>query len=194
MTMMPVVTRWEPNARGRLEQAALELFAEQGFEGTTVEDIATRAGLTKRTFFRYFGDKREVLFAGGEEFQAMFVNGLAGAPPSATPMEAIAVTLEAVSVWFRDRHDRARRRQRIIVANAELQERELVKLASVAAVLAGALRDRGVAEPAASVAAETAIAVFRSAFERWVADDTERELADVVRESLDALRAVTAGS
>src|SRR6476659_9988225 len=74
MTMMPAVTRWEPNARGRLEQAALELFAEQGFEGTTVEDIATRAGLTKRTFFRYFGDKREVLFAGGEEFQAMFVN------------------------------------------------------------------------------------------------------------------------
>ena len=119
------MTRWEPNARGRLEQAALELFAEQGFEGTTVEDIATRAGLTKRTFFRYFGDKREVLFAGGEEFQALFVNGLAAAPASATPMEAIAVTLESVSGWFRDRHDRARRRQRIIVANAELQEREL---------------------------------------------------------------------
>ena len=123
----------------------------------------------------------------------MFVNGLAGAPASATPMEAIAVTLESVSGWFRDRHDRARRRQRIIVANAELQERELVKLASVAAVLGGALRERGVEEPAASVAAETAIAVFRSAFERWVAEDTERELADVVRESLDALRAVTAG-
>ena len=92
-----------------------------------------------------------------------------------------------------DRHDRARRRQRIIAANAELQERELVKLASVAAALAGALRERGVEEPAASLAAETAIAVFRIAFERWVADDTERELADVVRESLDALRAVTAG-
>jgi AcrR family transcriptional regulator len=192
MTMIPVVTRWEPNARGRLEQAALELFAEQGFEGTTVEDIATRAGLTKRTFFRYFGDKREVLFAGGEEFQGMFVNALASAPASATPMEAIAVTLEAVSGWFRGRHDRARQRQRIIVANAELQERELVKLASVAAVLAGALRDRGVAEPAASVTAETAMALFRNAFERWVAEDGERELADVVRESLDTLRAVTA--
>jgi hypothetical protein len=78
------------------------------------------------------------------------------------------------------------------VANAELQERELVKLASVAAVLAGALRDRGVAEPAASVTAETAMALFRNAFERWVAEDGERELADVVRESLDTLRAVTA--
>jgi hypothetical protein len=107
-------------------------------------------------------------------------------------MEAIAVTLEAVSGWFRDRHERARQRQRLIVANAELQERELVKLASVAAVLAGALRDRGVEEPAASVTAETAIAVFRTSFERWVATDAERELADVVRESLDTLRAVTA--
>jgi AcrR family transcriptional regulator len=192
MTMIPVVTRWEPNARGRLEQAALELFAEQGFEGTTVEDIATRAGLTKRTFFRYFGDKREVLFAGGEEFQGLFMNALASAPASATPMEAIAVTLETVSGWFRDRHERARQRQRIIVANAELQERELVKLASVAAVLASALRERGVEEPAASVTAETAIAVFRTSFERWVAEDAERELADVVRESLDTLRAVTA--
>jgi AcrR family transcriptional regulator len=192
MTMIPVVTRWEPNARGRLEQAALELFAEQGFEGTTVEDIATRAGLTKRTFFRYFGDKREVLFAGGEEFQGLFVNALVSAPASATPMEAITVTLEAVSGWFRDRHERARQRQRIIVANAELQERELVKLASVAAVLAGALRERGVEEPAASVTAETAIAVFRTSFERWVAEDAERELADVVRESLDTLRALTA--
>ena len=124
----------------------------------------------------------------------MFVNALASAPASATPMEAIAVTLEVVSGWFRDRHERARQRQRIIVANAELQERELVKLASVAAVLAGALRERGIEEPAASVAAETAIAVFRNAFERWVAEDTERDLADVVRESLDALRAVTVGS
>jgi AcrR family transcriptional regulator len=186
------VTRWEPNARGRLAEAALELFGERGFEQTTVEDIARRAGLTKRTFFRYFGDKREVLFAGGEEFQGLFVTGLAGAPASASPMEAIALTLEAVSAWFRGRHDRARQRQRIIVANAELQERELVKLASVAAVLAGALRDRGVAEPAASVTAETAMALFRNAFERWVAEDGERELADVVRESLDTLRAVTA--
>ena len=192
MTMMPVVTRWEPNARGRLEQAALELFAEQGFEGTTVEDIATRAGLTKRTFFRYFGDKREVLFAGGEEFQGLFVTGLAGAPASATPMEAIAVTLEAVSGRFRDRHDRARRRQRIIVANAELQERELVKLASVAAALGAGLRERGAAEPGATITAELAMVLFRTAFERWVAAPRPGDFPALVREAVDALRSVAA--
>ena len=105
------MTRWEPNARGRLAQAALELFGERGFEQTTVEDIAKRAGLTKRTFFRHFSDKREVLFGGGDEFQALFVDGLADAPTSAAPIEAITVTLESVAAWFRDRRDIARQRQ-----------------------------------------------------------------------------------
>jgi AcrR family transcriptional regulator len=193
MTIIWCMTRWEPNARGRLEQAALELFGERGFEQTTVEDIAKRAGLTKRTFFRHFSDKREVLFGGGEDFKELFVNGLAAAPPSATPMESIAVTLEAVGDAFRDRREFARRRQPVIAANAELQERELVKLASVAATLAGKLRERGVAEPAASITAETAIAIFRNAFERWVAATDERDLPELIRESLDALRAVAAG-
>jgi AcrR family transcriptional regulator len=189
---MSLVTRWEPNARGRLAEAALELFAESGYDRTTVEDIATRAGLTKRTFFRYFADKREVLFAGGDEFQTLFLTGLASARDSATPLEAVARSLESVGPFFRDRGEFARRRHAVIAANPELLERELVKLASVAAALAAALRERGVEEPAASVTAETAIAVFRSAFERWVADDTERELAELVRESLDTLRAVAA--
>ena len=101
----PRMGRWEPNARGRLEQAALELYAERGFEQTTVADIADAGGAHERTFFRHFADKREVLFAGGEEFQALFVNGLAAAPASATPIDAIAVTLEAVSGFFHDRHD-----------------------------------------------------------------------------------------
>ena len=193
ITIICGVTRWEPNASGRLQEAALELFAERGFEQTTVEDIATRAGLTKRTFFRYFADKREVLFSGGEEFEERFVQGLAGAPASAPPLEAVAVALEAGGAFLRDRRDFARRRQAVITANAELQERELVKLASVAAALAGGLRERGVSEPAASVTAETAIAVFRTAFERWVAAADGRELTDFIRESLDALRAVSAG-
>lgn len=187
------MTRWEPNARGRLEQAALELFGERGFDQTTVEDIATRAGVTKRTFFRHFSDKREVLFGGGDEFKQLFVEGLDGAPASATPLDAIAVTLEAVGAAFSDRHERARRRQLVIAANAELQERELVKLASVAATVAAALRERGIAEPAASIAAETAVAVFRNAFERWVASEGQQDLPDLIRESLRALRAVTAG-
>jgi AcrR family transcriptional regulator len=193
MTMIHAVTRWEPNARGRLEQAALDLFGERGFEQTTVEDIATRAGLTKRTFFRHFADKREVLFGGGEDFKALFVDSLAAAPASAAPLEAVAVSLEAVGDAFRDRREFAGRRQLVIAANAELRERELVKLASVAAALAASLRERGVPEPAASVTAETAIAIFRNAFERWVAAPDERDLSALIRESLDALRAVTAG-
>ena len=187
------MTRWEPNASGRLQEAALELFTERGFEQTTVEDIATRAGLTKRTFFRHFSDKREVLFSGGEAFQERFVQGLAAAPASAPPLEAAAVAIEAGGAFLRDRRDFARRRQAVVTANAELQERELVKLASVAAALADGLRERGVPEPAASVTAETAIAVFRTAFERWVAMEDGRDLSAPIRESLDALRAVSAG-
>jgi len=187
------VTRWEPNAHGRLEQAALELFDERGFDQTTVEDIATLAGLTKRTFFRHFSDKREVLFGGGEEFKQRFVDGLAGAPASASPLEAVAATLETVSATFHDRRDFARRRQLVIAANTELRERELVKLSSVAGALAEGLRERGLTEPAASITAETALAVFRTAFERWAAASEERELHELIHESLDALSSVAAG-
>ena len=168
------MSRWEPNARGRLEQAALDLFAERGFEQTTAAEIAERAGLTKRTFFRHFADKREVLFGGGAELQAIFVDNLAGAPPSAAPIDALAASLEAAGAMLQERHAFARRRQAVIVANPELQERELVKLATIAAALAATLRERGVAEPAASLAAEAAIAAFKVGFERWVADGNER--------------------
>ena len=157
-----------------------------------MEDIAKRAGLTKRTFFRHFSDKREVLFAGGEEFKGLFVNSLAGAPASAPPLDAIAVSLAAAGAAFEDRREFARRRHLVIAANAELQERELVKLASIAGALAAGLRERGVDEPTASLAAEAAIAVFRIAFERWVAADDRRDLPELIRESLDALRLVAA--
>lgn len=187
-----MVSRWEPDARGRLERAALELFGERGYDRTTVEDIATRAGVTKRTFFRHFTDKREVLFGSGDAFRQAFVDGLAAAPAAAAPLEAVAVALEAVGASFRHRHDTAARRQLVIAANAELRERELVKLASVAAALGDALRRRGVAEPAASLIAETAIAIFRNAFERWAAGDGRTDLTDLLRESLHTLRTVTA--
>ncbi len=187
--MLLAMSRWEPDARGRLQQAALELFGERGFERTTVEDIANRAGLTKRTFFRHFSDKREVLFDGAGEFRERFVTSLAGAPASAAPIDAVAMSLAAAGAAFEGRHEFARQRQRVIAANAELQERELVKLASIAAGLADTLRARGVDEPEASLTAEAAIAVFRIAFERWVAADDERDLPELIRESLDALRA-----
>jgi AcrR family transcriptional regulator len=187
------MSRWEPNARGRLEQAALELYRERGFEQTTVAEIAKRAGLTERTFFRYFADKREVLFSGGADLQALVVDAIAGAPQSAVPIDAIAVALDAVAALFQDRREHSRQRQAVIVVNAELRERELIKLASLTAAMAGALRGRGVAEPAASLAAEAGAAVFRIAFERWLTDSEQHDFTALMRESLAELKAVTAG-
>jgi AcrR family transcriptional regulator len=187
------MSRWEPNARGRLEQAAIELYAERGFDQTTVVEIATRAGLTERTFFRHFADKREVLFAGAALLQEFLVSAVAGTPGSAAPIDAIATALEAVGVLFEERRDSVRQRQTVIAANAELQERELIKLASLASAMAEALRGRGVTDPAAGLAAEAGIAVFRIAFERWIDDTDQRDLSHHVRESLDELKAVTRG-
>ncbi|MEN3267686.1 TetR family transcriptional regulator [Pseudonocardia sp.] len=187
------MSRWEPNARGRLEQAAMELYVERGFDRTTVAEIAERAGLTERTFFRHFADKREVLFAGASLLQEFLVNTVAGAPNSAAPIDAIAAALEAVGVLFEERRDGVRQRQSVIAANAELQERELIKLALLASAMAEALRRRGVTDPAASLAAEAGIAVFRIAFERWIDDTDERDLPHHIRESLAELKAVTAG-
>ena len=185
--------RWEPNARGRLEQAALELFIERGFEQTTVTEIAGRAGLTQRTFFRHFADKREVLFWGQGALQELFVSTVASAPDSAAPLDAVAAALEAAGAVLQERHESARQRQAIINANAELRERELIKLAVLASAIAGALRQRGVSDPTASLTAEAGIAVFKIAFERWVNGTGQPDLPKVIRESLDELRAVTAG-
>jgi AcrR family transcriptional regulator len=185
--------RWEPNARGRLERAALELYVEHGFEQTTVAEIAERAGLTERTFFRHFADKREVLFAGAGMLQEFLVSTVAGAPDSVAPIEAVAAALEAAGAALQERREYSRQRQAVIDANAGLQERELIKLASLASALAGALRQRGVTDPAASLTAEAGIAVFKIAFERWVNDPSEPDLPQLLRESLDELRAVTAG-
>jgi AcrR family transcriptional regulator len=179
--------RWQPDARGRLGQAAMELYAERGYEQTTVAEIAERAGLTARTFFRYFADKREVVFAGSDAIGDRLVAALDGAPASATPLGAVAAALGVVAELVGDDHDHSRRRQAIIDANAELQERELIKLASWSTVLAGGLRGRGVDEPAASLAAQTGVAAFRVAFERWVSGRGEQSLADTVRDSFDQL-------
>jgi AcrR family transcriptional regulator len=185
--------RWEPNGRGRLVQAAMELYSERGFEQTTVAEIATRAGLTERTFFRHFADKREVLFWGAASLQELLVTTLAGTPDSMVPIDAVAVALEAAGAQLQQRPDHARTRHAIIVANPELQERELIKLATLASAIAEALRQRGVSEPGASLTAEAGIAVFKVAFERWITQTGKRELPQFIRESLDELKTVTAG-
>lgn len=185
--------RWEPDARGRLQQAAMALYRERGFEQTTVAEIAARAGLTERTFFRYFADKREVLFWGSSELQEFLVSSVSGAPEEAAPIDAVAAALEAVGPLFQERLESARQRQAIIAANPVLQERELIKLASLASAMAGALGRRGVREPAASLAAESGVAIFKIGFERWMSETGEHDLALLIRDLVDELKAVTAG-
>jgi AcrR family transcriptional regulator len=186
--------RWQPDARGRLEKAAMELYVERGFDETTVAEIAKRAGLTERTFFRHFADKREVLFAGAAMLQDLFVRAATDAPADVPPVDAAMEGVVAGGAVIQERRAFARQRYEIIAANAELQERELIKLASLSAALAGALRRRGVPDHAASLAAEVAIAVFKIAFERWVIDPVQLDLPQLMRGSLDELRTVTADS
>jgi AcrR family transcriptional regulator len=187
------VGRWKADARGRLEQAALALYGERGFEQTTVAEIAEGAGLTERTFFRYFADKREVLFWGAGRLQESLVSAVVGAPDSAVPIDAVIGALEAAGAGFQERREHSVQRQAVIAANAELRERELIKLAKLAQALAGALHRRGVREPTASLAAEAGITVFRIAFERWINDTSGRDLPQHIRESFDELKTVTAG-
>ena len=182
--------RWEPDARGRLAKAAMELYAEQGFEQTTVAEIAARAGLTERTFFRHFADKREVLFYGMERLRDLLARAVADAPASATAMEAVGAAFQAAAALLQENPERVRLRDAIVSANAELRERELIKLAVMASAVAGALRDRGIPEPSASLAAETGVAVFKVAFARWVSGPGQSDLPGILRESMRELRGV----
>lgn len=183
--------RWGNNARGRLEAAALLLYQEYGFEQTTVADIAAHAGLTERTYFRHFADKREVLFGGSTVLQERLVQGVAAAPATLSALEIVIAAFEATEFFDPERREHARRRQRLLEANAELQERELMKLASLASAVAVALRSRGVAEPAATLAADAGLAVFRAAFGRWIEDADLQDFGCHVRHALADLRAVT---
>jgi AcrR family transcriptional regulator len=187
------MARWEPNARERLQQAALELYGERGFEQTTVAEIAKRAGLTERTFFRYFADKPEVLFSGSKALQDGIVTRVASAPDSAAPLEAVATALETTAEFFQGVRDYSVQRQAVIESNPGLRERELIKMATLASAIALALRDRGVGEPAATLAAEAGIAAFKTAFQRWVNEPGQQSFAALIRQSIDDLRAVTAG-
>jgi AcrR family transcriptional regulator len=172
--------------------AAIELFDEQGYEATTVAEIAERAGLTKRTFFRYFSDKREVLFSGSEELQRLWLEGLAAAPAQVSPLAAVTAGLDPVVEMFSERHPFARIRAQIVEANPELRERELIKLQSLAAAIKGALVQRGVSSNAAILAAQAGVTVFHVAFARWVQQDDPAAFRRLIDESVDELRAVTA--
>ncbi|MET8903888.1 TetR family transcriptional regulator [Streptomyces sp. NPDC004538] len=184
--------RWKPGAGDRLREAALSLYLERGFEQTTVADIAERAGVTARTFFRYFADKREVLFGDSSALEEKSLGALEGVPATTSALDAVAAVLDTVAQMVGGDRELARKRQTVIMANADLRERELIKLTSLSAALADRLRQRGTGDIEASLAAETGIAVFRVAFSRWVSAVEEQDLQDIMRETLDRLRTLAA--
>lgn len=187
------MVRWQPGTSERLQAAALELFASNGYEQTTAAEIAQSVGLTERTFFRHFSDKREVLFHGQQLLVEAFLGGVAAAPDDAPPMELVAAALGAAEEFFpAERRDHSRLRQTVIDQNPALQERERHKLSVLAATLGDALRARGVAEPAATLAAESAATVFGVAFTQWIAPGEARSIGEIERAVLAELRDLTA--
>lgn len=186
ITRLGHMVRWEPGTAERLQKAALELFATRGYEQTTAAEIAQSVGLTERTFFRHFSDKREVLFQGQELLVQAFLDGIDAAPPEASPFEVVASALATAAKFFPDeRRPHSRTRQSVIDRNPALQEREQHKLTTLATTVADALRARGVDELAATLAAESGATVFGIAFSRWLRE--EKSLADIAADVLAEL-------
>ncbi|HEU5025729.1 MAG TPA: helix-turn-helix domain-containing protein [Spirillospora sp.] len=183
------MARWQPNASQRLVAAALDLFAERGYENTTVIDIAQRAGLTKSTFFRHFPDKREVLF-GRDTMTGLLAKGIAAAPATATPLEAVASALDTVGreAFTPDRREFTARRRAVIATHPELQEREALKGLALTAAVAGALQRRGVPELTARVAAELGALAMKIAFERWSDTANGDDFGELARRTLRDLQ------
>lgn len=187
------MVRWEPGTRERLQAAALDLFVSRGYDRTTAADIAQAVGLTERTFFRHFADKREVLFGGQELLEQAVLDGIAAAAPDASPLETVQAALEALAPHFpAERRPLSGRRQTIVAENPALRERELLKSAGLATSIAAALRARGVPEVTARLAAGSGVAVFGVAIGVWVAEGEERSFLDIQREVWEELVAMTA--
>jgi AcrR family transcriptional regulator len=183
--------RWAPDARQRLQEAALTLYGERGYEETTVAEIAERAGLTKRTFFRYFADKREVLFWGSELLEQQMVAAIEAAPDGTSALGMLDAALSAAAVRFEEAREFAGTRHRIIASSPELQERELIKGAALSAGVARALRERGVPERGAALAGLVGASVMRVAFEEWVRDPGDTPFERFAAGALADLHALT---
>ena len=174
--------------RSRLIDGAVEIFAERGYAKATVDEIADRAGLTERTFFRHFADKREVLFAGQGRLLEVYAATIAAAPGPATPLDLVAAALQAGTPTFEEHREFSRQRQVIVDSQPELRDREELKRAAPAAVLPR----RGVAEPGASLAAEIGVIAFKTAFGQWVRDPAAPSLSQLIDEALAQLRLLAA--
>ncbi|MFS8197134.1 TetR/AcrR family transcriptional regulator [Streptomyces sp. CWNU-52B] len=187
------MARWEPNARERLVYAAVELFTEQGYDATTVNEIADRAGLTKTTFFRHFPNKREVLFAGQDTHARILGDAIAAAPGEAAPLEAVGAALDALTATFTDdRRELSARLRPVIAGHSELRERAALKRAGLGEAISAALRARGIQEPTASLAAELGIRAYYQAFDEWADPSNEQTCTALTRHALNELRRAAA--
>jgi AcrR family transcriptional regulator len=185
--------RWQPGARERLVVAAVDLFTEQGYDDTTVAQIAERAGVTRSTFFRHFPDKRDVLAAGQETLGRLLAEGITDAPQGATPLEAVAAGLERVSGEMTAfNRGLGPRLKAAVAASTELQERDALKSVGLAAAMTEALAGRGIPDPVAHVAGELGVLAFRRGYAAWTAAG-DGELGPHTRQALDELRAASAG-
>ncbi|MCO5996200.1 TetR/AcrR family transcriptional regulator [Actinoallomurus rhizosphaericola] len=186
------MSRWRPDARERLQRAALELFAEQGFAATTVPEITARAGLTTRTFFRHFADKREVLFA-EDEFSQMAARMLADAPASMDPVTVLVEGLRTVAeTRFDGRRAEVRQLRALIRSDDGLRERDLRKRAALREAVRDGFVRRGLAPMTAAVLADTGVTVLTVALDEWVDRDDERPLFEIALDALESLRAALA--
>lgn len=182
------MARWEPGARERLVVAAVDLFTEQGYDATTVAEIAERAGVTRSTFFRHFSDKREVLVAGQEALSQLLVEGITEAPEGASPLEAVAVGLErASSAMGPMNRELGPRLKAAVAASSELQERDALKSVGLAAAMTAALIARGVPDPTAHLAAELGLLAFKSGYAQWSEADRD-DPTELAQHALAALK------
>lgn len=186
------MARWEPGARERLVVAAVDLFNEQGYDATTVAQIAERAGVTRSTFFRHFPDKRELLVAGQDTLSQLLAEGIAAAPAAAGPLAAVAAGLERASgVMGPANRELGPRLKAAVAASVELQERDALKSVGLAAAMTAALRGRGVPDATAQLAAELGVLAFKLGYARWSEGERDDDdgLAPHALAALDDLRA-----
>jgi AcrR family transcriptional regulator len=174
--------------------AAVDLFTEHGYDATTVAQIAARAGVTRSTFFRHFSDKREVLVAGQATLSRLLAEGIAQAPASASPLEAVAAGLERASSEMGPvNRDLGPRLKAAVAASTELQERDALKSIGLAAAMTGALVARGVPDPTAHLAAELGVLAFKRGYAQWSEADRDDTtgLAHHALAALEDLRTAT---
>ncbi|MGZ0151302.1 TetR/AcrR family transcriptional regulator [Kribbella sp. WER1] len=187
------MARWQPGARERLVLAAVDLFAEHGYDATTVAQIAERAGVTKSTFFRHFPDKRELLVAGQDVLSRLLSEGITEASEEATPLEAVAAGLTKASGFMGPvNRELGPRLKAAIAASTELQERDALKTVGLASAMTAALQARGVPTPVAHLAAELGVLAFKQGYESWTATDDDSDLAPHALAALNDLKAATA--